>query len=790
MQCSYCGLALSVYRPKLYLMAIVVNIRIIAVNYEARDFGVTRSMRGDEARKKCPDIELVHVPSLRGKADLTKYRDAGREVVDVFCQFSDCVQRASVDEAYIDITQAVDKRMKSFSQIKPSQLATTYVVGFCETSNDEDKRLEGLTAWLNSMFELQDDTQIRLAVAALIVEEMRAAVFKQTDFRCSAGISHNKILGKLACGLHKPNRQTVLPQAGVPGLFKTLPIKKVRNLGGKFGCIVEEQLGCSVMADLLHFSEHQLQQRFDDKTGTWLYNIARGIDNEAVTPRLVSKSIGCCKKFPGRQALATRADVEYWLRELAAEVAERLEKDLDENKRRAKLLCVSFVQDSSCSRSGPLSSYDSQRIANDAFDLLKKSNSSGNQDTWYPPLKYLGLSVGKFVDEGCNQNSTLLNFFKAAQRIPMLSQKRQEKAAGNAVLPDTSSNSDDDMFENNDKTNCEGNDMYLNSNLEDKIISNSKIRTNIVRANKSNSESDNMNIKYEASTSHVNKTNSKSENMTGVNFGASTSRIDDDTDELCVSLSEIFPDLDEIDNDVVSLLPSPMQKRLQTRIEYQQKQNTNIALRNEDISMKNNTIINYEKRSNQQSGLEDQQIEFNNQKKQNTLKHRNGEKETNCDSQCKADSSKGNINCELVEKCPECGKEFPLSEYLEHLDFHAAEKLHKELNRVPQLAPLHTTAPVKVPAKRKRGRPGKKKLVIGTDKKLRSITAYFSPQCQKNFQLVRILSIEQLYCYSVKYGTLRRRSVNEIHRRMKAVYGDCVDFIMLSSSGARVVGRP
>jgi nucleotidyltransferase/DNA polymerase involved in DNA repair len=42
---------------------------------------------------------------------------------------------------------------------------------------------------------------------------------------------------------------------------------------------------------------------------TWLYNIARGIDHDPVTKRLVSKSIGCCKNFPGRQALTTRMDV-------------------------------------------------------------------------------------------------------------------------------------------------------------------------------------------------------------------------------------------------------------------------------------------------------------------------------------------------------------------------------------------------------------------------------------------------------------------------------------------------
>ncbi len=46
--------------------------RIIAVNYEARAKGVTRNMRGDDAKLQCPQITLVRVPETRGKADLTK----------------------------------------------------------------------------------------------------------------------------------------------------------------------------------------------------------------------------------------------------------------------------------------------------------------------------------------------------------------------------------------------------------------------------------------------------------------------------------------------------------------------------------------------------------------------------------------------------------------------------------------------------------------------------------------------------------------------------------------------
>jgi DNA polymerase eta len=60
-------------------------------------------------------------------------------VVNVFCQFSNCVQRASVDEAYIDVTEAVEQRISSLHQVQPSHLPTTFVVGF----TDNDSNVEG-----------------------------------------------------------------------------------------------------------------------------------------------------------------------------------------------------------------------------------------------------------------------------------------------------------------------------------------------------------------------------------------------------------------------------------------------------------------------------------------------------------------------------------------------------------------------------------------------------------------------------------------------------------------------
>ena len=40
----------------------------------------SRNMRGDDAKKACPDIELVQVPMAHGHAYLNPYRDAGSEV--------------------------------------------------------------------------------------------------------------------------------------------------------------------------------------------------------------------------------------------------------------------------------------------------------------------------------------------------------------------------------------------------------------------------------------------------------------------------------------------------------------------------------------------------------------------------------------------------------------------------------------------------------------------------------------------------------------------------------------
>ncbi|KAK7368591.1 hypothetical protein VNO80_10619 [Phaseolus coccineus] len=351
---------------------------LIAVSYEARRCGVKRSMRGDEAKEACPQIELVQVPVARGKADLNSYRNAGSEVVSVLSHKGRC-ERASIDEVYLDLTPAAETMLMETSpesmQDFEEEVLKSHVLGL-EIEDGSDAK-EEVRKWLcRSDASYQDKL---LACGALIVSDLRMQVLKETEFTCSAGIAHNKMLAKLASAMNKPAQQTVVPQSSVEGLLASLPIKKMKHLGGKLGSSLQSDLGVNTVGDLLQFSEEKLQQWYGINTGTWLWNIARGISGEEVEGRLLPKSHGSGKTFPGPQALKTIDSVQHWLNQLCEELNERLYSDLDQNKRIAQTLTLHGraykTGDSDSLRKFPSKScplrYGTRKIQEDALILFQ-----------------------------------------------------------------------------------------------------------------------------------------------------------------------------------------------------------------------------------------------------------------------------------------------------------------------------------------------------------------------------------------------------------------------------------
>lgn len=82
------------------------------------------------------------------------------------------VERASVDEAYIDITELVENRLRSNYTIDTINFKNTHVVS-CEIGE-----------FLYSLDSNLNESNYRLALGAVIAEEIRAAVYDVTGNKC------------------------------------------------------------------------------------------------------------------------------------------------------------------------------------------------------------------------------------------------------------------------------------------------------------------------------------------------------------------------------------------------------------------------------------------------------------------------------------------------------------------------------------------------------------------------------------------------------------------------------
>jgi len=185
-----------------------------------------------------------------------------------------------------------------------------------------------------------------LLCGAVIINELRQDVFTVLGFTTSAGIAYNKMLAKLASGMHKPNKQTLVPRGIVSQLMQSLPYSRVQGFGGKLGHDLQRLLGeeITTMGQLLSTPKEVLIQHFGEETTQWILQKAQGMDLDPVQDRALPISIGCSKSFRSTNMLLPThfADqtVMKWIIELSEEVLDRMKEDTTNNGRKAKLLHV------------------------------------------------------------------------------------------------------------------------------------------------------------------------------------------------------------------------------------------------------------------------------------------------------------------------------------------------------------------------------------------------------------------------------------------------------------------
>jgi nucleotidyltransferase/DNA polymerase involved in DNA repair len=203
---------------------------ISSASYEARVYGLYAGMPLYKARQLCPNG--IYLP-----VDMEKYLKVSRQIRDIFCDFTPLVEVVGCDEAFLDVTGA------------------------------------------RNLFGLPVE----------IAKKIKNRIFEKTKLTCSAGISHNKFLAKLASGLEKPDGLVILTKENVKEKLEKLPVTMLWGVGR----VTQNELkrmGIETIGELAKIPVEVLTAAFG-KLGKFIHNLANGIDDDKVIPFSPSKSI-------------------------------------------------------------------------------------------------------------------------------------------------------------------------------------------------------------------------------------------------------------------------------------------------------------------------------------------------------------------------------------------------------------------------------------------------------------------------------------------------------------------
>jgi DNA polymerase-4 len=199
-------------------------------NYEARAFGVRSAMSTVRALRLCPQLILL-------PPDFRRYRDASRQILAIYRNFTSMVEPLSLDEAYLDVSG----------------------IGRCQGS------------------------------ATKMAEEIRARIRTEVGITASAGIAPNKFLAKVASDWNKPDGQFVIRPQDADAFAAALPVGRIFGVG-KVTAARMQKHGIQTCGDLRAWDMARLIGEFG-RFGSTLYQLCRGIDERPVQPYRIRKSL-------------------------------------------------------------------------------------------------------------------------------------------------------------------------------------------------------------------------------------------------------------------------------------------------------------------------------------------------------------------------------------------------------------------------------------------------------------------------------------------------------------------
>ena len=265
-------------RPELKHVPMAVGKGVLTTcNYHARKFGCRSGMAGFVAMKLCPD--LICLP-----LNFEKYTTKAQEVREILVEYDPRFESASIDEAYLNITQ------------------------YCE-----EKHMDPEEA----------------------VSQLRNEVAEKTKITISAGIAANAKIAKIASNRNKPNGQfkVASDRATILAFMRDLPTRKVNGVGRVFERELDA-IGVKTCGDL-YPQRAYLSKLFGEKAFQFLMQSYLGLGRTKVQPaeEYERKSVGTESTF---HDMSDRTE----LREKLRWIAEELEKDLTRTQFKGRTLVL------------------------------------------------------------------------------------------------------------------------------------------------------------------------------------------------------------------------------------------------------------------------------------------------------------------------------------------------------------------------------------------------------------------------------------------------------------------
>jgi DNA polymerase-4 len=224
-------------RPELRGRPVVIGGRgdphargvVSTATYEARAYGIRSGMALRLAYRLCPQAVFLPV-------DFDAYAVESARIKAILGEFSDTMEDAGIDEAYLDVSDAS----------RPA----------------ED-----------------------------IARAIQRRVQAETGLTCSVGAAPNKLLAKLASKMEKPAGLTVLTEADIPRRVWPLPAGWLQGVGPKTEARLD-RLGVRTIGELAALDVNTLVVQFGEARGRYLHLAARGRDDSPLVTHWEPKSVG------------------------------------------------------------------------------------------------------------------------------------------------------------------------------------------------------------------------------------------------------------------------------------------------------------------------------------------------------------------------------------------------------------------------------------------------------------------------------------------------------------------